>query len=111
MSYFAVQTYARSGRGALTEDPPVVCKTSDQAVRTARRLSLKKAGVVAFCRSTNEFDEYGTPEFLAVHGQVPEHLLEMIPAELTAVVTPKNPVADGPIDPVNLKLRGWTELL
>lgn len=86
MSYFAVQTFTRSGRGAIQEDQPIPCKTKDQALRTAQRLSLKKAGAVAFYRASNEYDEYGKPEFLAVHGTVPDYMVDDIPAELAPVV-------------------------
>lgn len=111
MGYFAVQTFARSGRGALQEDQPLICKTRDQAIRTAKRLSAKKAGAIAFERSSNDFDEYATPTFLAVHGAVPDYMADDIPAELTAVVATENAVADGPVNPVNLELKSWTELL
>lgn len=111
MGYFAVQVFTRSGKGALREETPVVCKTREQAVRTARRLSLKSAGAIAFHRSANEFDEYAAPEFLAVHGDVPEHLADDIPPELSAVMAAENAMADRPVDDVGLKLKGWTELL
>lgn len=111
MGYFAVQTFVRSGRGALLEDQPMICKTREQALRTAQRLAPKKAGVVAFRRESNDFDEFGAPEFLAVHGAIPEYMVDDIPAELTAVVAPEDAVADGPVDLVDLKLKGWSELL
>jgi hypothetical protein len=111
MSYFAVQTFARSGRGALMEDAPLICKTKDQAVRTAQRLAKKKAGAIAFYRAANDFDDYGAPEFLAVHGTVPEYLADMIPADLAPVVPSEDAVTDRPVDTVDLKLLGWTELL
>lgn len=111
MSYFAVQTFDRSGRGALKEDQPVICKTRDQAIRTAKRLAAKKAGAIAFERSSNEFDEYAAPTFLAVHGAVPDYMVDDIPAELTAVMASEDAVTDRPINPVNLELRSWTELL
>lgn len=111
MSFFAVQAFERSGRGALKEDTPVVCKSRDQAIRTAKRLALKKAGVVAFERSSNEFDEYAAPTFLAVHGAIPDYMADDVPASLTAIMPPEDAVTDGPINPVNLELKSWTELL
>jgi hypothetical protein len=111
MGYFAVQTFARSGRGALQEDTPVLCKTRDQAIRTAKRLAAKKAGAIAFERSSNEFDEYAQPTFLAVHGSIPDYMADDIPAELTAVVSAEDAVTDGPVDTVDLELKSWTELL
>lgn len=111
MGYFAVQAFARSGRGALVEEAPISCKTKDEAVRIALRISAKKAGAVAFFRSSNDFDEYADPEFLAAHGSIPEHILDSLPEELTPIVSSQDAVTDGPIDNIDLKLRGWRELL
>lgn len=111
MSYYAVQTFTRSGRGALQEDQPLICKTKDQALRMAQRLAAKKAGAVAFYRAANDYDEYGQPEFLAVHGSVPDYMADDIPADLSAVVPAHHPVTDRPVNPVNLELKSWTELL
>lgn len=93
------------------EDSPLVCKTRDQAIRTAERLAKRKAGVIAFHRAANEFDEFGAPEFLAVHGSVPSYIEDNLPFDLASVVTSENPVADGPINAVDLKFKGWVELL
>lgn len=111
MGYFAVQTFARSGRGALQEDTPLICKTRDQAIRTAKRLSLTKAGAVAFERSSNEFDEYAAPHFLAAHGSIPDYMADDLPAELAAVMATEDTVTDRPVNSVNLELKSWTELL
>lgn len=104
MSYFGVQSYRFSGRGAIIEDAGAVCKTSGQAVRMAERMSHRRAGAVAFERRSNDFDEYAEPQFLAAFGKLPEEVTNALPGNLAAVVSPEDSVADGPIGLVHAEL-------
>jgi hypothetical protein len=64
----------KAGKGArLTADPPLRCKSSDSARRTAENLVPSKAGVVAFSTSGDaelgEYDDEPTIIFRA--GRLP----------------------------------------
>jgi hypothetical protein len=65
-----------AGRGkALKAEPPMVCKTPEEARRKAERLSTLRLGVVAFSTSADvemgDYDE--TPTLIYKVGRVPEH--------------------------------------
>ena len=45
---FVVQAFNDSKTGRLRSNPPIACRSADLARRTAERLSLSHAGVVAF---------------------------------------------------------------
>jgi hypothetical protein len=75
---FIVQSF-RAGRGArLLADPAVACKSAQTARRTAERLSLTKAGVLAWSRTGDaelgDFDE--EPIILFRSGRLPVGLDE-----------------------------------
>lgn len=72
--YYGVQGYRKGQRGALIEDQPLVVKDEAAAIRKASALAKSRAGVVAFVREADPFDDYSEPRFLAVHGEVPEHI-------------------------------------
>ena len=66
---YLVQAFT-AGKGArLGADTPIRCKSSDGARRTAERLALTKAGVVAFATSGDaelgDYDEQPTIIFKA----------------------------------------------
>jgi hypothetical protein len=66
---YIVQTF-KAGKGTrLAADTPIQCKSSDSAHRTAERLALTKAGVVAFATSgdaeSGDYDEKSTIIFKA----------------------------------------------
>lgn len=70
---FLVQAFAARGehlKGAV----PVVCRSEESAVRTARRLALVNAGVVAFSTTsdaeTGDYDE--EPKIFFREGRVPD---------------------------------------
>jgi len=48
---YLVQAYTQGKRTRLNADTPVRCKSPETALRTAERLSMSKAGVVAFSTS------------------------------------------------------------
>ncbi len=75
---FLVQAF-RPGRGArLINEMPVRCKSSEAARRTAERMELTKAGVVAFSTSGDaELGEYDDePVILYRAGRLPARFEE-----------------------------------
>lgn len=72
---YLVQAF-KAGKGTrLTADTPIKCKSSDGARRTAERLALTNAGVVAFSLSgdaaSGDYDEEPTIIFTAGRLQAP----------------------------------------
>ena len=56
---YLVQAFTLGKRARLNADPPIGCKSSELARRTAERLASTKAGVVAFATSGDvELGEY-----------------------------------------------------
>ena len=56
---YLVQAYTQGKRARLNADAPIACKSPDSARRTAERLAITKAGVVAFSTSGDaELGEY-----------------------------------------------------
>lgn len=52
---------------------PMEMQSEDRAIRTARSLAGKHAGVIAWSRDAEpDIGEYGPPKTLYVHGQVPD---------------------------------------
>lgn len=75
---YLVQAY-RAGKGVrVTADPPIRCKSSESALRTAERLATTKAGVVAFATSGDaELGEYDDePTILFRMGRLPAQFQE-----------------------------------
>lgn len=75
-TYYGVQAYRKGQRGALLEDQPLVVKDEATALRKAVALAKTRAGVVAFVREADPFDDYTEPRFLALHGEVPDHIAD-----------------------------------
>jgi hypothetical protein len=69
---YIVQSYV-SGRGkALKAEQQVGCKTAEEALRKAERLSSLRAGVVAFSASADvELGDYDDPVILFRSGELP----------------------------------------
>ena len=70
---YLVQAF-KAGKGArLSADPPLRCKSSDTARRTAENLATTKAGVVAFATSGDaELGEYDDePTIIFKAGRLP----------------------------------------
>ncbi|MGA3400061.1 MAG: hypothetical protein ABSC95_12650 [Acetobacteraceae bacterium] len=70
---YLVQSF-RSGKGnRLDADPPIRCKSSDSARRSAENLAPTKAGVVAFATSGDaelgDYDEQ--PDIIFKAGRLP----------------------------------------
>jgi aspartate oxidase len=61
LTYFVVQSFEKTGRGALAAHPPVQAQNEEHALRLASRLSKTSAGVIAFSRcgdpETGEFED------------------------------------------------------
>jgi hypothetical protein len=52
---------------------PAEQQSEERAIRTARMLALKHAGVIAWSREANpSIGEYGAPTVLYQHGSVPD---------------------------------------
>jgi hypothetical protein len=70
---FLVQAFNTAKGGRLKPSPPVACKSAQGARRTAERLSLSHAGVVAFSTTsdseTGDYDDQPTIFYRA--GQLP----------------------------------------
>jgi hypothetical protein len=70
---FVVQAFNDSKGGRLTPNPPIACRSADLARRTAERLSLSHAGVVAFSvtsdSETGDYDDQ--PMIFYRAGQLP----------------------------------------
>jgi hypothetical protein len=75
--YF-VQSYSQVKRGKLNADTPIRCKSPESAQKTAERLAIGKAGVVAFSTSGDsdlgEYDYEPTVFFRA--GRLPVQFQE-----------------------------------
>lgn len=61
VTYYVVQSFERTKRGAIVADTPIEVQSDDAARRLVDRLSSTKAGAIAFSRtgdpSTGEFDD------------------------------------------------------
>jgi hypothetical protein len=70
---FFVQSFDAATAGRLKAGTPVACRTEQSARKTAERLALSKAGVVAFSVSsdadTGDYDDQPTIFFRA--GELP----------------------------------------
>ena len=71
---FLVQAFDPAKGDQLKPGAPIVCRTAEGARRTAERLALSKAGVVAFSTTsdteTGDYDQQPTIFFRA--GRVPD---------------------------------------
>jgi hypothetical protein len=72
-THFLVQSFDPAKGDQLKAGAPIVCRSEEGARRTAERLALSKAGVVAFSTTsdaeTGDYDDQPTVFFRA--GQVP----------------------------------------
>ena len=76
---FLVQSFDLAKGDQLKAGAPMVCRTEEGARRTAERLALSKAGVVAFSTTadaeTGDYDDQPTVFFRA--GRVPDEFDSM----------------------------------
>ena len=72
-THFLVQSFDPAKGDQLNAGAPIVCRSEESARRTAERLAMSKAGVVAFSASsdpeTGDYDDQPTVFFRA--GRVP----------------------------------------
>lgn len=72
-THFLVQAFDAPKGGQLKADTPIVCRMEEGARRTAERLALSKAGIIAFSRrgdvETGDYNDQPTVFFRA--GRVP----------------------------------------
>lgn len=70
---YVVQAFKAGARGGLRAEPASSARNEAMAIRTAERLALAKAGVVAFATSgdaeSGEFDD--NPKILFKAGRLP----------------------------------------
>lgn len=71
---FLVQAFNIAKGDQLKPDKPIVCRSAEGARRTAQRLALSKAGVVAFSTTSDEetgdYDE--EPKVFYREGRIPD---------------------------------------
>lgn len=76
---FLVQAFNAAKGDQLKPERPIVCRSAEGARRTAQRLALSKAGVVAFSITsddeTGDYDE--KPAIFYREGQIPDEFSEM----------------------------------
>ncbi|MGB3042226.1 MAG: hypothetical protein WBH00_12475 [Xanthobacteraceae bacterium] len=76
---FLVQAFNIAKGDQLKPDKPIACRSAEGARRTAQRLALSKAGVVAF--STTSDDETGDydeePTVFYREGRIPDEFSAM----------------------------------
>jgi hypothetical protein len=74
-----VQAFNAAKGDQLKPDKPIVCRSAEGARRTAQRLALSKAGVVAFSITsddeTGDYDE--KPTIFYREGQISDEFSEM----------------------------------
>lgn len=77
LTYFVVQSFETTSKGALAASNPIHAQSEDQAIRMAARLSNNSAGVIAFTRSGDpETGEFEDAKILFSRGAVPMFDLE-----------------------------------
>lgn len=78
-TFYVIQAFSHEGSG-LRMDAPIEASSEASALRTAERLSKRKASVIALARTGNpasgEFDE---PEVLVSYGKAIGDTLDDIP--------------------------------
>ncbi|MEP9376170.1 hypothetical protein ABLE91_05610 [Aquabacter sp. CN5-332] len=77
-TFFVVQPYELNKRGKLKASPAMEVRSADDARRVAERMSVAKAGAVAFSADVDtDFGDADPPVFIASFGQVPDEAAEM----------------------------------
>ena len=71
-THFLVQSFDPAKGDQLKADAPIACRSEESARRTAERLAMSKAGVVAFSTNsdteTGDYDDQPTVFFRAGRG-------------------------------------------
>ncbi|MDR6955787.1 hypothetical protein J2X65_005170 [Ancylobacter sp. 3268] len=72
-TFYVVQAYETGKRGVISVGTPIEARTSEDATRIAKRLSIIRLGAVAFSRDTGSDEKsLGKPIIIASFGRVPE---------------------------------------
>ncbi len=76
-TFFVVQPYELTKRGKLKASPAMEVRNAEDARRVAERMSISKAGAIAFSTDVDpEFGDADPPVLIASFGQVPDEALE-----------------------------------
>ncbi|TJV19665.1 hypothetical protein [Mesorhizobium sp.] len=72
LTYFVVQSYEKTAKGALAAATPIQVQDEQHAMRLAEKLSQTNAGVIAFSRSGDPASgEYEDARVLCSYGSLP----------------------------------------
>ncbi|GAB3644443.1 hypothetical protein KHC28_23940 [Ancylobacter sonchi] len=72
-TFYVVQAYETGKRGVTSVGIPIEARTSEDATRIAKRLSIIRLGAIAFSRdSGSDENSLSKPVIIASFGQVPE---------------------------------------
>ena len=72
LTYFVVQSYEKTAKGALAAATPIQVQDEQHAMRLAEKLSKTNAGVIAFSRSGDPASgEYEDARVLCSYGSLP----------------------------------------
>ncbi|MCB4769610.1 hypothetical protein LGR54_13410 [Ancylobacter sp. Lp-2] len=72
-TFYVVQAYETGRRGVISVGIPIEARTSEDAARIAKRLSIIRLGAIAFSRDTGSDEKgLGKPVIIASFGRVPE---------------------------------------
>lgn len=76
-TFFVVQPFEKHKGKKLKAGVPIEVRTAEEADRKAQRLSLSKAGAVAFSMEVEpESGDAEAPVLIGSYGEVPEGVLE-----------------------------------
>lgn len=74
---FSMKPSGKARKLKLEADTPITCSSEAEAINRAERTAEKRTGVIAVAQEYDEGSgEFGKLTILAVHGEVPEGLLE-----------------------------------
>ncbi|MDF2809354.1 MAG: hypothetical protein K0S56_385 [Microvirga sp.] len=76
-TFYVVQPFEAGKRGRIKAGIPMEVRSAEDAERVAKRLSLVKAGAIAFSTEVEpESGDAEPPVLIASYGEVPEGMLE-----------------------------------
>lgn len=77
VTYFVVQSYEMGNKGILIPDDPQEAASERAALGMAYRLSLSKAGAIAFSRSGDpDTGDWADAVILVQHGLLPKEMAD-----------------------------------
>lgn len=81
VTYFVVQSFEMGNKGVLIPDEPKEAPSERAALNLAYRLSLAKAGALAFSRTGDpDTGDWGDAVVLAQHGVLPKEMTDDVVA-------------------------------